>query len=124
MGFSWSSCICQEVVLSYCAQAGLNSSKILADDTDSPNDPSDVFVVATDDVVTFNSNSIEAARRTAVALDAAMTDHGVEKHASKDVNAALNGTVIGVDLVDGLHLGPQASGLLVFLRGAMCLPCK
>ena len=50
-----------------------------------------------------------------------MTDHGVEKHASKDVNAALNGTVIGVDLVDGLHLGPQASGLLVFLRGAMCL---
>ena len=121
MGFSWSSCVCQEVVLSYCSQAGLSPSKILADDVDTPEDPSDVFVVATDDVVTFNSNSEKTARLTGAALDTAMADHGVEKHAAKDVTACLNGTVIGIDLVDGRYLGPRSGGLLVFVRGALAL---
>ena len=121
MGFSWSSCICQEVALLYCVQAALDSTKLLADDADSPDDPSDVFIVTTDDVVTFNSNSKEAACATAEKLDAAMAKHGVEKHGAKDTTGSLNGTVIGIDSVDGCQLGPQGDSLTAFLRRAIAL---
>ena len=115
MGFSWSSFIAQTKLLTSCARAGLGVDVILCDDRPAPFDVSDVFGLATDDVVHFTSRGAECSVRRMRDLDAALASDGVLRNEEKDVTGVPSGTAVGVDLCDGTFLAPSASKLLFAL---------
>jgi len=130
MGMSWSSAICQQQTLSCCRTAGFDDSCFLADDV-RPRVTPVAVAAATDDVGIFSSvsraHSIELAQR----LDRAFESANVEKNGEKDVDGSLNGTMVGIELIDGLHLGPERqralrylSGTLEFLNTGFCAPVQ
>ena len=63
---------------------------------------SNTSVVATDDIVPFNAVSKEYVVAKVTALEKALHDYDIEKHAGKDITGCTSGTVIGIDLYDGL----------------------
>ena len=100
MGFSWSSTVAQQTLLSVCREAGLGSSVILSPERAVPASTHLQFGVATDDALIFSTvpgASVRAAER----LDHEFRRAGVVRNEAKDVNDALNATCVGVDLVDG-----------------------
>ena len=94
MGFSGSSYICQTVMLAQCQGAGLGAERLLADDQDSPSDLSLVAAVATDDTMIFSLRGRSSSISAALALDAALSRNGVERHEGKDVDGVLDGVAI------------------------------
>ena len=115
MGFSWSSFVAQSQLLSSCARAGLAADVILCDDLPAPFDVSDVFGLATDDVVHFTTCGAARSQERMASLDAALVADGVLRNCDKDVNGSLDGTAVGVDLCDGTFLAPSAPKLLAAL---------
>ena len=103
MGFSWSSYVAQEKLLSVCADAGLSSDCILAADLPTPQDLSMAFAAATDDVMIFSNAGPGVTAAAAERLDEAMVSHGVLKNATKDVTDCLNATCVGVNLENGVQ---------------------
>ena len=124
MGFAWSSFIAQSKLLQCCTNAGLTTNLMLADDLPTPAHLSAVFALATDDVMLFTLGAPDVAVRWLHALDKSIADAGIQAHAKKAVTAALDETVVGIDVVDGCFLAPHApklarmffSGCLHFLR--------
>ena len=111
MGFSWSSCIAQETLLSLCQKSGLDSSVVLASDTPLPEDLSIAFAVVTDDLMVF-SDAGHGGTDTAVRrFEASLASSGAIKNPDKDIDDALSATCVGVDLVDGIRWCPPAGRL-------------
>ena len=121
MGFSWSSFIAQSHLLACCRAAGLSESMALADNRPSPLAMSEVFSLATDDVMHFTQGDPELSSSRMRDLDRAMKEGGVVRNADKDLVAASSGTAIGIDLDEGLYLAPHAEKLALVLSGAGCL---
>ena len=119
MGFAWSSFIAQSQLLGVCTASGLTTERMLADDLDTPADLSAVFALATDDVMLFTLGKAENAAPWAARLDQEFVAHGVLAHPDKAINAALDETVIGIDLVDGRYLAPNTPKLLKVLSGCL-----
>jgi len=111
MGFSWSSFIAQSHLLSVCANAGLDRSRVLAADVATPAVSDASFALATDDVMLFTDGSHDHACEWAERLDLALFDGGIRRSMDKDVTAARNGTCVGIDLVDGRWWSPGANKL-------------
>ena len=104
MRFSWSSYIAQEEMLSVCQDAGIPTSSLLACDCVTPTSFELVAAVATDDVMIFSDAGPGATCEAARAFDAAMDARCAVRNLKKDVDDALCGTCVGVDLVDGYFL--------------------
>jgi hypothetical protein len=108
MGFSWSSYIAQNTMLSVCDSAGLHRGSRLAPDLDIPKRFDELHALATDDILMFHTDAKHAEDRLRK-VDAAFAKHGVLRHTKKDVDATASGTCIGVDLDSGLFLAPSAA---------------
>ena len=121
MGYSWSSFVAQSVMLDVCRQAGLDSSKILADGRPAPRDMAEVVALATDDIMAFSRRNSRGPKRAMDAVDVAMGRIGVVKHDKKNVTGVLDATFIGIDLRWGTHLHPNASKLRSFLLAILLL---
>ena len=128
MGFSWSSTVGQQTLLSICAQAGLTQDLIISPDGDIPHSLRLQYAVATDDAMIFSTNastSVAAASR----LDGALDRAGIMRNTDKDVNGACDATCVGVDLVDGCRWEAPAArsyyavaDLLELLSNPSCSP--
>ena len=121
MGFSWSSYLAQCTMLEPCRRASLTEDRVLAEDRDIPEDLSSVFALATDDIMHFTSSGHRVARRTMAKVDHAFDSVGVERHHGKDVTAASDGTVIGIDFAEGRFFSPSALSLLRVMRAVLWL---
>ena len=119
MGFAWSSFIAQSQLLGVCNASGLTTERMLADDLHTPVDLSAVFALATDDVMLFTLGDARNATPWADKLDNAFIEHGVLAHPDKAINAALDETVIGIDLVNGQYLTPNTPKMLKVLSGCL-----
>jgi hypothetical protein len=100
MGFSWSSAVGQQVLLSICERSGLDRHRVLAPTEPIPESLDLQYAVATDDVMIFSDvpgRTVTAARR----LDQEMAAGGIQRKVEKDINGAHNCRCIGVDLVGG-----------------------
>jgi len=100
MGFSWSSTVAQQTLLSVCRGAGLGGDIVLSPEAPVPYSMDLQFGAATDDAIIFSTTpgrSLDAARR----LDSELKRAGVERNMDKDVDEATSATCVGVDLVDG-----------------------
>ena len=119
MGFAWSSFIAQSQLLGVCTASGLTTERMLADDLDTPADLSAVF--STGDrrrhVVHFGKGRERGT--VGSQSDQEFVTHGVLAHPDKAINAALNETVIGIDLADGRYLAPNTPKLLLVLSGCL-----
>ena len=115
MGYSWSSFVAQSTMLAVCRRSGLDTTKVLSDGRPPPLDMSEVFCLATDDIMVFSRKASRGPVRAMAAVDTAMEHFGVVKHDKKDVTGALDGTAIGIDLRGGTHLHPNASKLRTVL---------
>ena len=124
MGFSWSSYIAQEEMLSVCQDAGIPTSSLLACDCVTPTSFELVAAVATDDVMIFSDAGPGTTCEAARAFDAAMDARCAVRNLKKDVDDALCGTCVGVDLVDGYFLdvpgGRYLAMILTFLHLHRC----
>jgi len=114
MGFPWSSCIAQSVMLSACHRAGLHKHQQLSDDLPTPNTET-VFGLATDDIVHFTTGRPASIRADMRCLENALLSMDIERHSGKDVTGVLDGCAIGIDLVKGydLHASRDKLRLLV-----------
>ena len=133
MGFSWSSAIAQDVMLSTARAAGLQDRNLLSNDRATP-DPSDVdefFAVCTDDVMHW-ARDTERAQSRLKRLGEVWQRVGIGRKPEKDLDWSLFGTAIGVDFNgrDG-YLDANASKQLKVmnetvnvLRGEMASPLK
>ena len=129
MGFSWSSCVAQDLMVELCQRSGLHVDCILACDRRSPRDLSLTHAVATDDVMIFSIGCQEAAIVGGRRLDDTFVAHGVLRSSRKDVYGATNVSMVGVDLEHGRRLtAPPARAysimmtLLEVLRNPIRLP--
>ncbi|CAK9033355.1 unnamed protein product [Durusdinium trenchii] len=91
MGFSWSSYIAQEEMLSVCQDAGIPTSSLLACDCVTPTSFELVAAVATDHVMIFSDAGPGATCEAARAFDAAMDARCAVRNLKKDVDDALCG---------------------------------
>jgi len=106
MGFSWSSFLAQTTLLGCCTRAGLGPSSLLTLDQPIPFDLRVTAALATDDVAIFTSRPRSVSDDVVARLDAEILRRGIQPHPGKDVNYALDATVIGVDLVAGILFLP------------------
>ena len=104
MGFSWSSHIAQEVLLSCCREAGLGEDCVLACDAPTPSQFVHVFAAATDDAMFFSNAGPGVTSSCAQRFDKVMAERGAIKHPGKDVDDELDATCVGVRLEGGTHL--------------------
>ena len=117
MGFSWSSYLAQSCLLGCLQAAGVGEHHMLADDLPPPVDLDRAVSLATDDIIVFGRHDLPSVRQRVARIDKAVADAGIEAHRGKDVNEALNTTVIGVDVVDGTRLMPAATKMALVLVG-------
>ena len=117
MGFSWSSFVAQSHLLACCHRAGLPETMALADNRPSPLSLTEVFSLATDDVMHFTHDPALSKTRMA-SLDGAMAAGGVVRNVDKSLVAARSGTAIGIDLCEGAFLAPHAPKLALVVSGA------
>ena len=80
MGFSWSSAVAQDVMLTQVDATGLGAEHLLADDKSSPNavDVDEFVAVCTDDVMHW-SRSTHAAKTRLAALDRQWNNVGITR---------------------------------------------
>ena len=74
-----------------------------------------MFCLATDDICAFTCQGRGVALREARQIDEALEAAGVEANHTKEVTAVRDGTCIGIDLVEGRYLAPQAAKHLLLL---------
>ena len=103
MGFSWSSCVAQETLLSICSRSNMGSDRVLANDAPLPIDLSLAFAVATDDLMVFSSDGPGSTTSAVKGVEHTMDTHGIVRAPEKDIDDALFATCVGVDLVDGTN---------------------
>ena len=97
MGFSWSSFVAQEEMVSICRTAGFCEEQLLALDCPHPLDQTEMATVATDDVI-FIHDDERAAHKRLDEFDRAMVSHDVERNTTKDINAAEQILALGCTL--------------------------
>ena len=117
MGFSWSSYLAQSTLLHCLTVAGFGNGKLLADDCAPPKDLSLTVSLATDDVMLFARGCSVRARKAVGDIDRAIEGAGIIAHTGKNIDDALNTTVIGVDLCRGMHLTPHAKKMALVVSG-------
>ena len=109
MGFSWSSCVAQETLLSIVEWSGLDSTVVLASDAPLPEDLTVAFAVATDDLMVFSDAGPGGTTQAVCDFEASLSACGALKNAEKDVDDALSATCVGIDLVVSLSHARTAS---------------
>ena len=121
MGFSWSSCVAQETLLSICSRSNLDTDRVLSVDAPLPADLSLVFAVATDDLMIFSDGPVGTTTAAARKVESTMGKHGIIKAPEKDVNDVVSATCVGVDLLDGHKWSPPGARMWRLLDGILAL---
>ena len=98
MGFAWSSFVAQYTLLACCRSAGFRDSVCLCDERPTPDEASEAYALATDDVMHFTTSGPELSKMRMDDLDEALVSVGSEKHPFKDELAVTDGTCLGTDL--------------------------
>ena len=123
MGFSWSSAVAQDTMLSQITAIGLDGRHLLADDKPAPNgnEVDEYCAVCTDDVMHW-SRSVTAACLRLASLDVQWGKSGIIRKPAKDIDWSLRGTAIGCDF-DGEagFLDPNASKQIQILYDTVVL---
>ena len=121
MGFSWSSCVAQETLLSICERSSMGSDRVLANDAPLPLDLSLAFAVATDYLMVFSIDGPGATTSAVRCVETTMDKHGIVRAPEKDIDDALCATCVGVDLVDGTMWWTPGARLWKLLDAAVDL---
>ena len=95
MGFSWSSFVAQEQMVTVCRTAGLEEHQLLCLDDPCPIGCGELATVATDDVVFVHSCPDVATSRLET-YDSALASYNIEKNPDKDVDCVAEVTALGV----------------------------
>ena len=111
----------QETLLGSANDAGLTSDHVLAPDRDQVPSMAAAFSLATDDLMIFSDQGPGVTMKLAGRLEASMARHGAVKHAAKDINDAIDGVCIGVELVDGRSWWPPGARLWELLEAVVDL---
>ena len=126
MGFSWSSFIAQTVLLTRCVEAGLPLRQILSDHNPPPDDMSETYALATDDLMLFSVRSSSTTpagtfhgQERCKQFDRILRSHGIQASPEKDINGSMSDTCIGIDICDGMFFAPNAAKLAK-LCSAVC----
>ena len=124
MGFSWSSYVAQSTMVRSCLAAGFPEHVFLTEAHQLP--PPFVtsvcgsLAVNTDDITHFLRASVVAKRAIDIPplafLDEAWRVQGIEHQHRKSCDLIRDGTVLGIDLVEGTSLAPKLSGFIDILR--------
>ena len=109
MGFSWSSYVAQEELISVSVESGLSLENILSCDAPAPKSFDEAFALATDDAMFFSNAGVGKTRVMAKNFDLAFSGRGGLKNHNKDIDDQLNATCVGVQLENGTHLGVPPS---------------
>ena len=115
MGFSWSSFVAQSSMLRVCHQGGLARTQILSDSSPPPRQDGPCWALATDDIMIFTRASSASTKSLLNNVDRSFQRNNILKHEAKDVNDSANGTVIGIDLLEGRFLTPSVDSVVKFL---------
>ena len=118
MGFSCSSFVAQCVMTGCCERAGLCAESFLADERQVPSNMESVVGVATDDVMHFTTLGPTTSEAFMEALGNTFDGAHVISNDAKEVVGKLDATCVGIDISQGIFLGPSASKLLSFLDAA------
>ena len=121
MGFSWSSYVAQTVMVGCCLRVGLPSAAILADETKVPDSMSQVVGVATDDIMHFSNQHPQIGREWMDELEKVFQDVSLKTNAQKDIVGTKNVTCVGIDIIDGVSLGPSLQQLWKVLSASLDL---
>ncbi len=121
MGFSWSSHVAQEALLTIADHSGLGTDRVLASDAPLPLDLDLAFAVATDDLMIFSDRGVGSTVSAADSFETSLLVHGAAKNPEKDVNDVLTAVCVGVELVDGTHWKPPGHRLWLLLDAILDL---
>eukprot|EP00438_Fugacium_kawagutii_P006402 Skav224255 [mRNA] locus=scaffold2636:65958:71034:+ [translate_table: standard] len=124
MGFSWSSYVAQEKLLSFFDMAGLDPGQVLACDVPTPESFEIAFAAATDDAMFFSNAGVGHTQFWANKFDAAMASAQALKHHGKDVNDEVNATCVGVCLEDGVQLAVPPQRCLAIILSVLTLAAR
>jgi len=121
MGISWSSLVAQSTMVHCVLDSGYVPGQFLTEEHSLPDDPRDAVAVATDDIgvmVVGNATdgpdkSIARARRVASSLQAA----GIKEKIDKRLEGSPDGTLLGIQLVDGHRLQTPANKMVDLMTG-------
>ena len=120
MGFSWSSFVAQSTMTAVCRTAGLPADAQMSDCSRAPISQTR-WGLATDDVCVFSREEDSHVRQKLSRLDRAFVQHRIVRNEAKDLTHELNGTAVGIDLVDGLHLYASQPKLVKLLPALVWL---
>ena len=130
MGFSWSSYVAQETLLTVAFDSGLSAEKVIAGGRAIPSCLNGAFALATDDLMIFScceGQTLELAER----FETAFAARGGVKHGAKDIDDSLTAVCVGVELVNGSHWWPPAPrlwqailGIVDLANGMMASPAR
>ncbi len=81
MGFSWSSHVAQEALLTIADHSGLGTDRVLASDAPLPLDLELAFAVATDDLMIFSDGGVDSTVSAVDAFETSLLAHGAVKNA-------------------------------------------
>jgi hypothetical protein len=122
MGFAWSSFIAQSVMISSLKHAEIDERQILTNEGSLPIEGEDVFSVCTDDVLAFRRLShLQQAECCAAPMDKidhAWRNMNIVRKEDKCFDMKLNCTALGLQVFDGIAIGPKINKLRDVL-GAM-----
>ena len=124
MGFSWSSYVAQEKLLSFFDTAGLDPGQVLACDVPTPESFDVAFAAATDDAMFFSNAGVGHTQFWANKFDVAMASAHALKHPGKDVNDELNATCVGVCLENGVRLAVPPQRCLAIILSVLALAAR
>ena len=97
MGFSWSSFVAQEQMVTVCRTAGLEEHQLLCLEYPCPIGCNELATVGTDDVV-FVHSSLDVATSRLETFDAAIASYYIEKNSAKDVDCVAEVMALGPHL--------------------------
>ena len=120
MGYSWSSFVAQEALLSVASSSGLDTKNILSADTPVPASLENTFALATDDALFFSTSNGESGRMAAL-FDREFERRGGIRNEDKSITNSLCGTCVGVELEDGIFLGVPSKRCLYVMQGVIDL---
>ena len=115
MGFAWSSFVAQSTLLACCRSAGFRDSVCLCNERPTPDETSEAYALATDDVMHFTTSGPELSGLRMDNLDEALVSAGIEKHPFKDELAVTDGTCLGTDLSEGTYFTAHGLRLALLL---------
>jgi hypothetical protein len=123
MGFGWSSYVAQTTMVRACMNAGFHADQMLSSERALSSCINECVAIATDDVNLFQRlapcERSEICSAPLSVLNAAWAAMGIEGHAGKAVDLALDAKVLGVQLRGGIRLQSRGERIWSLLEASL-----